>query len=74
MRGRFNRLVDRAGVERIRLHDVRHTYDTTSLDAGADPKIAADRIGHASMACTLAAYRIPRPQSRKSPGRHEIAA
>lgn len=25
---RFNRLVDRAGVPRIRLHDVRHTYAT----------------------------------------------
>ena len=27
---RFNKLVDRAGVKRIRLHDVRHTYATTS--------------------------------------------
>jgi integrase len=25
---RFNRLVDRAGARRIRLHDVRHTYAT----------------------------------------------
>ena len=25
---RFNRLVDRAGVKHIRLHDVRHTYAT----------------------------------------------
>ena len=25
---RFNRLVDRAGAKRIRLHDVRHTYAT----------------------------------------------
>jgi integrase len=47
---RFNRLVDRAGVKHIRLHDVRHTYATTSLDAGVDPKIVADRIGHANMA------------------------
>jgi integrase len=53
---RFNRLVDRAGVKRIRLHDVRHTYATTSLDAGIDPKIVADRIGHANMAYTLTIY------------------
>ena len=39
---RFNRLVDRAGVKRIRLHDVRHTYATVSLDSGVDPKIVAD--------------------------------
>ena len=56
---RFNRLVDRAGVPRIRLHDVRHTYATMSLDAGVDPKIVSDRIGHANMAYTLAIYTHP---------------
>lgn len=30
---RFNRLVDRAGVKRIRLHDVRQTYATVSTRA-----------------------------------------
>jgi hypothetical protein len=35
---------------------VRHTYATTSLDAGVDPKIVADRIGHANMASTLTIY------------------
>jgi integrase len=66
--GRFNRLVDRAGVKRIRLHDVRHTYATTSLDAGIDPKIVADRIGHANMAYTLAIY------THKSTGKDRGAA
>jgi site-specific recombinase XerD len=66
--GRFNRLVHRARVKRIRLHDVRHTYATTSLDAGVDPKIVADRIGHANMAYTLAIY------THKSTGRDRGAA
>jgi integrase-like protein len=56
---RFNRLVDRAGFKRIRLHDVRHTYATTSLDSGIDPKIVADRIGDANMAYTLTIYTHP---------------
>ena len=56
---RFNRLVDRAGVPRIRLHDVRHTYATLSIDAGIDPKKISDRIGHASVAFTLATYTHP---------------
>jgi integrase len=43
---RFNRLVDRAGVPRIRLHDVRHTYATLAMDAGVDPKLLSDRLGH----------------------------
>jgi len=53
---RFNRLVDRAGVPRIRLHDVRHTYATLALDMGVDPKTLSDRIGHANMAVTLQIY------------------
>lgn len=43
---RFNRLVDAAGVPRIRLHDVRHTYVTLALDAGVNPKLLSDRTGH----------------------------
>jgi integrase len=35
---------------------VRHTYATLSLDAGADPKIVSDRIGHANRAYTLQIY------------------
>jgi integrase len=66
--GRFNKLVDQAAVKRIRLHDVRHTYATTSLDAGIDPKIVADRIGHANMAYTLAIY------THKSTGKDRAAA
>jgi integrase len=50
---RFNRLVDRARRPRIRLHDVRHTYATVSLDAGINPKIVSERIGHSSLAFTL---------------------
>jgi Phage integrase family len=53
---RYNRIVDPAGVKRIRLHDVRHTYATVSLDSGVDPKVVADPIGHAHPAVTLAIY------------------
>jgi integrase len=35
------------GVRRIRLHDVRHTDATLSLDSGVHAKIVSDRIGHA---------------------------
>jgi integrase len=65
---RFNKLVDRAGVPVIRLHDVRHTYATLSLDAGVDPKIVSDRIGHANMAYTLQIY------THRSTGRDRAAA
>jgi integrase len=53
---RFNRLVDLAGVRRIRLHDVRHTYATLSLDSGVNAKILSDRIGHSDLSVTLQIY------------------
>jgi integrase len=65
---RFNRLVDRARVKRIRLHDVRHTYATVSIDSGVDPKIVSDRIGHANMAFALTRY------THRSTGKDRAAA
>lgn len=53
---RFNRLVDLAGVRRIRLHDIRHTYATVSLDSGINPKIVSDRIGHSDLSVTFQIY------------------
>ena len=53
---RFNRLVDAAGVRRVRLHDIRHTYSTLSLDSGVEPKILSDRVGHANMNVTFQIY------------------
>jgi integrase len=56
---RFNRLVDQAGVRRIRLHDVRHTYATLARDLGVNSKIVTDRLGHASEAVTQQIYTHP---------------
>lgn len=52
----FYRLADKAGVPHIRLHDVRHTYATISLDAGVDLKIVSDRLGHANVYVTAQIY------------------
>ncbi|MPZ62225.1 MAG: tyrosine-type recombinase/integrase [Propionibacteriales bacterium] len=40
----------------IRLHDVRHTFSTMAMDAGANPKTLSDRIGHADSSFTLPTY------------------
>lgn len=55
----FNRLVDKAGVRRIRLHDVRHSYSTLALDSGVDVKILSDRVGHANPNVTYQIYTHP---------------
>ena len=49
-------MVDAAGVRRVRLHDIRHTYSTLSLDSGVEPKILSDRVGHANMNITFQIY------------------
>jgi integrase len=52
----FHRRTAAAGVPRIRLHDLRHTWATLALQAGVNPKIVQERIGHASVAITLDLY------------------
>jgi Phage integrase family len=45
-----------AGLPRIRLHDVRHSYATAALKAGISAKVISERLGHASVAFTLQTY------------------
>ncbi len=52
----FDRLVATAGVSRIRLHDLRHTYATLALQAGMHPVVLAERLGHSSVATTMDLY------------------
>ncbi len=52
----FDRLVARASVPRIRLHDLRHTYATIALRAGVHPAIVGERLGHSSIAVTIDVY------------------
>ena len=46
----------RAGLPRIRLHDLRHSWATMALSAGIHPKIVQERLGHSGIAITLDTY------------------
>jgi integrase len=52
----FERLVKRAGIRVIRLHDLRHTHATLALKAGVPVKVVSERLGHESPAFTLKQY------------------
>ena len=52
----FGAKAQEAGLTRIRLHDLRHTYATLALKVGVHPKIVSDRLGHATVAVTLDLY------------------
>jgi integrase len=52
----FNRLVKRTGLEGVRFHDLRHTFASIMLLAGAKPKVISEALGHASVAFTMDTY------------------
>jgi integrase len=56
VRRQFDRRVARAGLPRIRFHDLRHTHATIALQAGVHPKVVSERLGHTTVAITLDIY------------------
>ncbi len=52
----FRRHADAAGLPRIRLHDLRHSYATAALGAGVPVKVVSERLGHANTAITSDLY------------------
>jgi integrase len=62
---RFNRLVSAAGLQRIRLHDLRHTHATLALQAGVHPKVVSERLGHTTVALTLDIYSHSNPHMQE---------
>ena len=60
----FRSILDRAGLLRIRLYDLRHSVATIELAAGVSPEVVSEQFGHASTAFTLDTYAhvLPRMQ------------
>jgi integrase len=52
----FRSTLDRAGLPRIRLYDLRHSAARIALAAGVSPKVVSEQLGHASAAFTLDTY------------------
>lgn len=53
----FTRLISRIpDLPRARFHDLRHSHATQLLLAGVHPKIAQERLGHASITTTIDLY------------------
>jgi integrase len=52
----FQQHCRKAGLPRIRLHDVRHSYATAGLTAGVPVKVMSARLGHANTQITMDFY------------------
>ena len=52
----FSKIAKKAGLDKIRFHDLRHAHASLMLLTGADPKVISERLGHASIAITMDIY------------------
>ena len=52
----WHRFLVRAKLPRVRFHDLRHSHATHLLGSGVHPKIASERLGHATVGLTLDTY------------------
>ena len=53
---RYNRYINKSGVKRIRLHDIRHSHASYLINNGYDIQIVSKRLGHAKVSMTLDTY------------------
>jgi integrase len=45
-----------AGIDRLRFHDLRHSYASILIAEGEHPKVISDQLGHASVQITMDRY------------------
>ena len=64
----FHQALAKAGLPRIRIHDLRHTAATQLLERGVHPKVVQEMLGHSTITLTLDTY------SHVMPGLHVQAA
>ena len=56
LRREFLPMLQQAGLQRIRFHDLRHTAATLLLRQGVNPKIVSEMLGHSDVSITLNLY------------------
>lgn len=52
----FKETLVKAGIPKIRFHDLRHTAATLMLQEGIHPKVVQERLGHSDISMTLNVY------------------
>jgi integrase len=66
----YKRVLTKAGIREMRLHDIRHTYASLLLSKGENPVYVKEQLGHSSIKITVDIYGhlIPwkQPRGRQS--------
>jgi integrase len=66
--------LSRAGLRRVRFHDLRHTYTALMIAQGANIKFIQSQLGHASIQTTLDRYGHLLPEVQRGVGERLDAA
>lgn len=53
---KYNRILAKLGIEHHTFHDLRHTFASRCISAGADARTVADILGHTNVEMTLNVY------------------
>jgi integrase len=64
----FDPALRRAGLPKIRFHDLRHSFASLLIAQGEHPKLISEQLGHASVQITLDRYGHLLPASYDSAG------
>jgi len=62
------RVLRRAGLRAVRLHDLRHTLATLLLETGTPIAFVQGQLGHSSIQMTVDRYGHIRPEVRREAG------
>lgn len=62
----FNKVLTEAGLRRVRIHDLRHTYATLRISKGDDIADVSNQLGHHSIKLTMDVYYHWMPGKKKS--------
>lgn len=62
----FDKALEKAGLRRIRIHDLRHTYASLLIQAGESMTYVRDQLGHASIKMTVDVYGHLAPGGNKN--------
>lgn len=66
MRCQFEGVLKKAGMRKIRFHDLRHTFATLLIMNGESPAYVKEQLGHSSIAMTIDTYTHWIPSSNRA--------
>jgi integrase len=61
----FKRVLKKAGIREMRLHDTRHTFASLLLSNGESPVYVKEQLGHSSIQITVDIYGHLIPSSNR---------